>query len=345
MNQHDLSSYAVYGLRLVSDRPIPGLNPIESNQGGSPDVSVRFEADEVQPAEDAGEETLWYTSDIPDEKGNPALKIWKRNDSGEYRIRYSHGLTFYLNASVTDIRVRCDAPMAADDVADFLLGPVLGIVLRLRGVTCLHASAVSIGGKAIAFVGVAGAGKSTTAALFARKGHSVLADDIAALVEREGSFYVLPAYPYLNLWPVTVEMLSWLEDRSLSEPTVIDMDIDKVRVPLNTSASKFQREALPLAAIYILEDRSGEPRAPFVDAVAPPEALMSLVANTYGNTILDAQMKAQEFRVLGELTKLLPIRRVVASRDSSHLDRLYEVISQDFARIAGGAVQESKKSM
>ncbi|MGH9711060.1 MAG: hypothetical protein ACRD37_10995, partial [Candidatus Acidiferrales bacterium] len=153
------------------------------------------------------------------------------------------------------------------------------------------------------------------------------------------------AYPYLNLLPKTVEMLSEREDGGLSKSAVIDMDVDKIRVPLNTSASKFQREALPLAAIYILGDRSGEPRAPFVDALAPPEALMSLVANTYGNTILDAQMKAQEFRVLGELTKLLPIRCVVASRDPSHLDRLYEVISQDFARIAGGGVQESKKSM
>lgn len=332
--------YVIYGLRLLSNQRIPSLNLVESTRDAPQDVSVNLDAHEVQPTQDAAEETLWYTTDIADENGNPALKIWKRNNNGEYRMRYSHGLTFYLNASVTDIKVRCDAPMAAEDVVDFLLGPVLGVVLRLRGITCLHASAVSIGGKAIAFVGVAGAGKSTTAALFARKGHAVLTDDIATLVEREGSFRVLPAYPYLNLWLGTLDMLTGAGDNSHSELAAAD----KVRVPLDAGAWKFQPEALPLAAIYVLANRSAESRAPFVEDLPPSEALMGLVANTYGNTILDAAMKAQEFRVLGELVKSLPIRRVVASEEPSRMNVLYEIISQDFARICGGVAQESKKN-
>lgn len=292
---------------------------------------MNFDADEVQSAQDAAEETLWYTTDITDENGNPALKIWKRNKSGEYRMRYSHGLTFHLNANLTDISICCAAPMEKDDVADFLLGPVLGVVLRLRGVTCLHASAVSIGGKAIAFVGVAGAGKSTTAALFARKGHAVLTDDIAALVEQERSLSVYPAYPYLNLLPGTLAMLAGREDSPLSESAATD----KVRLPLDSDDSKFQRDALPLAAIYVLAGRSTESRAPFVDALPPPKALMSLVANTYGNTILDASMKAQEFRVLGQIAKSLPIRSLVARDGTAQLARLYDLVCEDLARNPG----------
>lgn len=326
-------SYIIYGLRITSGRSIPGLHSIESQtqsiQGGSTDVSVRFDADDAQVSvDDDAEETLWYTSDIPDANGNPALKIWKQEHSGGYRIRYSHGLTFYLNANVTDIRVRCDEPMDANDVADFLLGPVLGIVLRLRGTICFHGSAVVLEDKAIIFVGVPGAGKSTTAALFARNGHPVLSDDIAALMERGGSFCVLPAYPYVNLWPEALEMLARSESSSSSSPTAVD----KVRVPLDGNDSKFQREALPLAAIYVLAERSADSRAPFIEGLPPQAALMNLVANTYGNTILDSTMRAQEFRVLGQIAESLPIRSLVASDSAAQLARLYDLVCEDLAR-------------
>ncbi|MHB8413064.1 MAG: hypothetical protein ACYDDI_14110 [Candidatus Acidiferrales bacterium] len=316
------SSYLIYGLRFASDRPILGLIPIESRHAASPDLSVRFDSGEAHPAENPTEETLWYTSDIRDANGNPALKIWKRNN-GDFSIRYSHGLTFHLNASLTDLSIHHDEPMSAEDVADFLLGPVLGIVLRLRGVTCLHASAVSVGGKAIAFVGVEGSGKSTTAALFAQKGHTVLSDDIVALLEREDSFYVPPAYPFLNLWPRSFAILSVLPC------TVLPGSRTEEKRPLVLDDTQFHREELPLVGIYLLGERAAGSRVPFIVGLTPQDALMSLVANTYGNKALDPAMRAKEFSLLGRLVRLLPVRRVVANEDSVHLTRLYDVISAD----------------
>lgn len=330
------SSYVIYGFRIISDRSIPGLELLESktgtNENRPADVSVRFD-DRMENAFDyrPADETLWYTSDILDANGNPALNIWRRRQSGEFRMHYSHGLTFYIDARLTGITVRCDEPMVPEEVAAFLLGPVMGVVLRLRGVACLHASAVSACGKAIAFVGMAGAGKSTTAALFAQKGHAVLSDDIVALFERGSCFYVLPAYPYLNLWPWTIEMLS-RSPNAVRAMTATNA-VEKLRMALGTESSKFQGEALPLAVIYVLSKRSATLRAPFVENFAPQTALMSLVANTYGNTILDSPLRAQEFDVLGRLTKSMPIRQVIASDDASQLTRLYEVICEDFARL------------
>jgi len=319
--------YVIYGLRLASNQPIPRLNPIESIPDAPQDVSVNFDADDTHSTQDVAEERPWYVSELCDENGNPALKIWKRNNSGGYRIHYSHGLTFDLNASLTDISIRCAAPMERTDVADFLLGPVLGVVLRLRGVVCLHASAVAFEGKAIAFVGAPGVGKSTTAALFVRNGHSILSDDIAALIERGRSFCVLPAFPYLNLWPEMVYVLTG-EDKPVSESPALD----KLRVPLESSGSRLERAALPLAAIYILAERSGDSRAPFIEALPPQAALMNLVANTYGNTILDTTMRAQEFRILGQIAGSLPIRSVVARDSAAELARLYDLVRGDLAR-------------
>lgn len=336
MKPHEHSSYVVYGFRIISNRSIPGLELLESkagtNENRPTDVSVRFD-DGMENAADyrPTDEALWYTSDILDASGNPALNIWKRRQTGEYRMHYSHGLTFYIDARLTEITVRCDEPVALDEMAAFLLGPVMGVVLRLRGMTCLHASAVSAYGKAIAFVGIAGAGKSTTAALFAQKGHAVLSDDIVALFERGSCFYVLPAYPYLNLWPWTIEMLSRSPNAAPGKTAA--NALEKLRMALGTENSKFQGEALPLAVVYVLSKRSAALRAPFVENFAPQTALISLVANTYGNTILDTTMRAQEFRVLGRLTKSVPIRHVIARDDTSQLSRLYEVICEDFTRL------------
>ena len=330
MNAPENFSYVIYGLRLVSDRPIPGLVPIESKQAAPPDLSVRFDSDKADAAQErSAEEALWYTTDILDAQGNPALKIWKGKNGGEYSIRYSHGLTFLVNAGLTAVTIRHDEPMPAEDVAAFFLGPVLGIILRLRGVTCLHASAVTVGGKAVAFVGTAGAGKSTTAALFAQRGHAVLSDDIVTLLEREDSFYVSPAYPFLNLWPDSLAMLSVSPSALLPEYS----NEEKRRLALEAGHSKFQREALPLAAIYLLGDRSADSGAPFVAGLAPQDCLIGLVANTYGNRLLDSAMRAEEFSVLGRLAKMLPVRRIVAHEDATQLLRLYEVISEDVARI------------
>ena len=42
----------------------------------------------------------------------------------------------------------------------------MGFVMLLRGIVCLHASAIAIDDEAIALLGPAGSGKSTTAAAF-----------------------------------------------------------------------------------------------------------------------------------------------------------------------------------
>jgi hypothetical protein len=67
-----------------------------------------------------------------------------------------------------------------------LAGNVLAIVLGLRGSFVLHASAVELGGAAIAFAGPSGAGKSTVAALLCAAGGAIVGDDTAHVEMRDG---------------------------------------------------------------------------------------------------------------------------------------------------------------
>lgn len=82
-----------------------------------------------------------------------------------------------------------------------LLGPVMALLLQMRGAFLLHGSAlVGPGGAAFAFLGDKGAGKSTTAAAFLREGYPLLTDDIIAITGLEHSAgRILPAFPQVKL--------------------------------------------------------------------------------------------------------------------------------------------------
>ena len=113
---------------------------------------------------------------------------------------------------------------------------------------CLHASAVAFGQQAVAFVGAEGAGKSTTAAALALRGHAILSDDVVALAEHDGSFFVAPAYPYLSLWPEAVQCI-------YGSPEALprfSSNYDKRCLSLEKQELHFEERSLPLATIYVL---------------------------------------------------------------------------------------------
>lgn len=334
--------YRAYGLSLLSDRTLPGLVALNSAPREPQDILIEFD-----PREGAGclehlpnreREELWYTTDITDAQGNPALKIWKRKDTGDFLIRYTNGLTFQVNRAVSSISVQGLEAMVEGQAAPYLLGPVLGIVLRLRGVTCLHASAVDIDGKAVAFVGAMGAGKSTTAAIFAQNGHSVLTDDIVALKKCGGCFTVDSGYPFLNLLPDAVTLLCG----SPEAVPFLDPAFEKRQLILDGDKLRFQKEALPLGAVYLLAGRAEELSAAAVRPMTAQEALIELTSNTYANKMLDTEMRAREFRLLGELVGSVPVRRLAAPARSPNPANFYRVIREDAGAAIDGAQAGSR---
>jgi hypothetical protein len=78
---------------------------------------------------------------------------------------------------------------------------VLPLALSRQGVLVLHASAVEAEGRALAFIGASGRGKSTLAASFASSGGRFLADDGLQLQWRGESPWALPSHASVRLWP------------------------------------------------------------------------------------------------------------------------------------------------
>ena len=324
-------TYAVFGLLLRSDLPIPGLIPVRPGQPTSfessndPAVAVHLSAfPQNAAAIQSRAEELSYASPYKDESGNPALTIWRVTGSRYLRLAYSDGTQFWLDREGREVWTTWPDKSTLEDTATYLLGPVLGILLRLRGVTCLHASAVAFGERAVAFVGSEGAGKSTTAAALAQRGHAILSDDVVALAERNGSFLVHPAYPYLSLWPQSVESLYG----SAEALPRFSVNYEKRCLSLPQQELKFEERVLPLAAIYILGDRRGDP-APLVEELTPRKAFFSLVANTFATNTIDSGMRASEFEILSRLAPRVPIRALYAHQDAGRLVDLCDLLSDE----------------
>src|SRR4029077_10951164 len=113
----------------------------------------------------------------------PALQVAVLEGGKDFGFFYSDGARFAVDRTGCEVYADWAENYTLEDACTYLLGPVIAFVLRLRGVICLHASAVIVDGRAIALFGLAGAGKSTTVAACALRGFSVLSDDVAVLAD------------------------------------------------------------------------------------------------------------------------------------------------------------------
>jgi hypothetical protein len=255
-----------------------------------------------------------------------------RGRDGHLRVRYGDGAEFVVDPTLSRIFGDSRGDLTLDDLLVYLQGPILGFVQRQRGVTCLHASAAVVNGAAIAVVGEGGMGKSTSAAGFARLGLSILTDDVLALRDRGTQFLVEPGLPRVLLWPESVAAL-WGDSDAL--PRIV-ASWEKRYLDLNQPGYAFANEAAPLAAIYVLQERSTEGRATEITPASGTSALLDLVANAYGNDLLDTRLRAQELEVLGRVASHVPIRSVRAPQDRGAIERVCAAMLDDF-RILRGA--------
>ena len=257
-------------------------------------------------------------------------------------MSYADGTVFVISEDATDVWAITPPDQTAEDTAAYLLGPIIGAVLRMRGIICLHASAVAINNRAVALVGVSGAGKSTTAAAFARLGYPVLSDDILALTDNQDGFVVRPAYPRVRLWPESAAGLFGSADKL----PCMTPNWNKRFLGLNEPGYQFQSEPLELAAVYFLEPRvalgSGGLAA---EGVAPATALMALLSDSYAANYLCKPFRAHEFDVLSRLVKFVSCRRLSAVDDFSRIDEFCSGIVQDFQDLQKVAVSEPGKGV
>lgn len=315
--------HVIYGLRVASDFPLPGVSVCD--EPAAIDVRIWLKEKQQFASRFPALSHVTYTSTNSNVEGDSILRVGTLDDGKYVGFFYTDGVRFAVQRGGREIWGDWPEDYSLEDACTYLMGPVIAFTLRLRGVTCLHASSVAVNGQAIALTGQCGAGKSTTAAAFARLGYSVLADDVTVLDDDGGQFRVQPGYPRVNLWPDSVHALFGSED-ALPH---ITPTWGKRYLPLDRKEHKFQATPLPLSAIYILSEHEPSLTSPIVEELAARDAFMKLVTNTYVNYLLDGEMRAREFDLLGRIVAGVPVRRVRPAADSSKIFALCEAISAD----------------
>lgn len=182
----------------------------------------------------------------------------ERRDAG-YFISAEDRSGFVISADGQEIS-RVMGPDSELD-RELLMGPVITLSLALQGVFMLHASAVRIQDKALAFAGRSGAGKSTLAGYLedAVPGAERLTDDMTPVVLVAGTPHLVTDFPQPKLVdtrpaadrdarPVRLDVLVWLEPDNLSDSTQLiplgPADILQRLVHSTVGARLFGRELL-----------------------------------------------------------------------------------------------------
>lgn len=136
------------------------------------------------------------------------------------------------------------APEAGADerrIGLYISGLILAFLLKQRPVITLHGSAVARGGKALAFIGCQGSGKSTTAAAMTAAGYRILCDDIVPIADGP---VVLPGIAQAKLLPDAFERLV---GNPYNAAHLFD-GVDKFQADLGGTF-----RPAPLQAIFVLE--------------------------------------------------------------------------------------------
>jgi hypothetical protein len=221
-----LQDYSIFGLRVRSELPLPELFPAVGN--GPADVTIRVGAVHELPEARRGIHLI--------DDG----MLFVVEDVGRYRAARGEEIVVEPKPDTPDRNVRL-----------FLLGSVFGGLLHQRGNLPLHANAIQVEDKAIAFMGEAGSGKSTLATWFHDQGFPVMADDVCVVkFDEQGRPKALPGLPRLRLWQETLEATGRAAN-DFNRSYVGDNDWMKFDVPITQETASLSEAAL--SAIYLLE--------------------------------------------------------------------------------------------
>jgi hypothetical protein len=254
-----------FGLDIDASFPVPGLAAATRAPTG-PGTKVDLVAKDALDRDWAPGEARRVLEECFDDDPEPARTIDVHPRLG-YRLYARH---FGLARIAPDGKaVACAPPGPAGwDWQRFLVGRILPWAAVLNGYEAFHASAVAIGGRAVAFVGPTGAGKTSLALRLVASGAEFMTDDVLA-VETSGD-------GVLGHAGAGIASVRPAERKAIPAATWKGLGTVLGHSGKTYVALPLAEEARPLAAIYFL--RAGD--APPIEALPKPDPRL-LLASTF----------------------------------------------------------------
>lgn len=317
--------FRVYGLTLISDIP---LEELASDTGAEleeePDIRIQLSS---RCGAGLPPPRHWFMTWTL-----PTGEIWLRcaKDAHGYLLHFPDLVDFSVDSAGREIIYAANPETPLETLRHLLLDQVLPLVLNLRGRDALHATAIQTPRGACAFIGPAGAGKSTLAASFLRAGYPVLSDDCLVLQSNSEHILAGPAYPGLRLWPDTFEALRNHTDSSRP----VAHYTSKQRLLPGENPKELASACQPLVRIYSVVRATatevGDALAePLIERLSCRDGFMELVPSAFRLDITDRTMLARQFRFFGQIVSRVSVRRLHVPNTFSSLPAVREVINAD----------------
>lgn len=220
--------YSLFGLRILSDFPLPELIPPSTGDVGEVVIQQgKVEHKSIVGAKQIGP-FLWASAD--------ALYLAIPNI-----------VTFIARGGREIIYEPADG-IDEDSIRVYLFGSGIAAIMMQRGFLVLHGNAVETAEGVLICVGNSGAGKSTIAAAMLQRGHRIVADDVCVI---DGEGYVIPGLPRIKLWQESADILG-MDTISYRQ---IRPNMQKFNVPLGSS---YCAEPRKVDSVVVLDQIVGD---------------------------------------------------------------------------------------
>jgi len=303
--------YRLYGLSLRSQWPLPcpeskgtGLGRVELRRG----PAALFRRGQAQ---------------APSAPGRWFARARLADDS--LYLRWSGLFEFLIAPDGRRIVGRPLNGVSSEAFHTYLVSQVLSFALLRQGIEPLHATTMVVEGKAVAFLGDCGTGKSTLGAAFLRAGHRLVTDDLLVLEERDKSFFAQPGPPRVKLFPAVARKL--LGGSAIGVP--MNPGTSKQVIPLGPE--QVAGEAVPLRALYVLTPSrsSAGPNRVALRSLSSRQAFLSLVANTFNPVVTEASRLGRQFEAAARLAAGVPVKSLSYPRRLARLPAVVEAVERD----------------
>ena len=314
-----MPSYAIYGLSIQSDSPIPPLVPGEPGE-----CRILFTR---MPYPNSNPPSEWCCH-WPSDTGEDWLSLAK-GSHGHY-LRFADLGDFEITPAGDQITYYAARSPASDEtVSHLLLDHVLPRLLSLGDCLVVHASSVCNGRGALLLMGESGRGKSTLAAALSLAGASIVTDDCLILRQDQGIHWAIPSYPGLRLWDDVIPQAF----RGAGDWTRVADYSDKKRISEGSYPIHFQRTPVPICLGFVLAaEEEGSCDGIVEKRLSLRDALLSIVQHSYVMDPNDPVLLDRQLRLAENLVRRIPIATLRYRRALSQLPGL---VSEVLGRLPG----------
>lgn len=308
-------TYHVYGFRVRSAWPLPGF--------------ARSAACLAELGLVRGSASRFARAVVEARAIRPDERTWLRGvllDDGQTYLRWSKRFEFLVSADGRAIAARPLAPGSREAFHVYLLGQALSFALLKQGFDPLHATAVTIDGAAVAFLGDTGYGKSTLAAAFLQSGHPLLTDDLLVLSSGGDGFVAHPGPARIKLFPEIARKLLGPHARG----ALVAKTTPKRVIPL--PPDRANASAAPLQAIYVLSTPDTRSTSVAIRRVSKRQACLALLRNAFNTAVTDPQRLSRQFAFAWNVASRVPIKRISYPRTIGSLASVRDAILADVSR-------------